>query len=70
MTAILGWVQLLRSSENNEKEVGSAIEMIENSTRVQARIVEDLMDVSRIISGKLHMELRAIELEPLKYPPA
>jgi signal transduction histidine kinase/DNA-binding response OmpR family regulator len=65
MTAILGWVQLLRYSENDEQEVGSAIEMIENSTRVQARIIEDLMDVSRIIVGKLHLESEAIELEPL-----
>ncbi len=65
MTAILGWVQLLRYSDNDEHEVGSAIEMIENSTRVQARIIEDLMDVSRIIAGKLHLECEAIELEPL-----
>ena len=65
MTAILGWVQLLRYSENDEQQVGSAIEMIENSTRVQARIIEDLMDVSRIIVGKLHLEYEAIELEPL-----
>lgn len=65
MTAILGWVQFLRSSDNDEQDVVSAIEMIENSTRVQARIIEDLMDVSRIIAGKLHLERAAIELEPL-----
>ena len=65
MTAILGWVQLLRSSDGDEHDVGSAIEMIENSTRVQARIIEDLMDVSRIIAGKLHLECAATELGPL-----
>jgi signal transduction histidine kinase/CheY-like chemotaxis protein len=65
MTAILGWVQVLRYEDIDQQEVGSAIEMIENSTRVQARIIEDLMDVSRIISGKLHLEYGAIELEPL-----
>lgn len=65
MTAILGWVQLLRYTDNNEEYVSAAIEMIENSTRVQARIIEDLMDVSRIIAGKLHLEFGAIELEPL-----
>jgi hypothetical protein len=65
MTAILGWVQLLRSSGNSADDVDAAIEMIENSTRVQARIVEDLLDVSRIISGKLRMEFSAVELEPL-----
>jgi signal transduction histidine kinase/CheY-like chemotaxis protein len=65
MTAILGWVQLLRYSQNDEHEIASAIEMIENSTRVQARIIEDLMDVSRIIAGKLHLEYGAVELEPL-----
>lgn len=65
MTAILGWVQLLRYSNNDENDVSAAIEMIENSTRVQARIIEDLLDVSRIIAGKLSLQFGAIELEPL-----
>jgi signal transduction histidine kinase/DNA-binding response OmpR family regulator len=65
MTAILGWVQMLRSAENTADDIDSAIEMIENSTRVQARIIEDLLDVSRIIAGKLSLEFAPVELEPL-----
>jgi signal transduction histidine kinase/CheY-like chemotaxis protein len=65
MTAILGWVQILRAGGNTADDVDGAIEMIENSTRVQARIIEDLMDVSRIISGKLSLQFAPVELEPL-----
>lgn len=65
MTAILGWVQMLRLEGNSADDVDSAIEMIENSTRVQARIIEDLLDVSRIIVGKLSLAFAPVELEPL-----
>lgn len=65
MTAILGWVQMLRLEGNSAGDIDSAIEMIENSTRVQARIIEDLLDVSRIIVGKLSLEFAPVELEPL-----
>src|SRR5439155_1229297 len=45
--------------------VAAAIEMIESSTRVQARLVEDLLDVSRIIAGKLRVDLAPVELRPV-----
>jgi signal transduction histidine kinase len=65
MTAILGWVQLLRDGELDGVDVGNAIRMIEASTKVQAHLVEDLLDVSRIIAGKLKIQATAIELRPL-----
>jgi len=65
MTAILGWVQLLRGGELDGKDVEDAIRMIEASTKVQAHLVEDLLDVSRIIAGKLKIQSTAIELRPL-----
>lgn len=65
MTAILGWVQMLKSEGLTGDDVGSAISMIEASTRVQARLVEDLLDVSRIISGKLKLTPEPVELAPL-----
>jgi len=65
MTAILGWVQLLRGGELDGKDVEDAIRMIEASTKVQAHLVEDLLDVSRIIAGKLKIQPTAIELRPL-----
>jgi signal transduction histidine kinase/response regulator RpfG family c-di-GMP phosphodiesterase len=65
MTGILGWVQMLKSDGMEQTEVAAAIEMIESSTRVQARLVEDLLDVSRIIAGKLRVDLAPVELRPV-----
>jgi CheY-like chemotaxis protein len=65
MTGILGWVQMLKSEGMERTDVASAIEMIESSTRVQARLVEDLLDVSRIIAGKLRVDLAPVELRPV-----
>jgi len=65
MTGILGWVQMLKSDGMEQTDVAAAIEMIESSTRVQARLVEDLLDVSRIIAGKLRVDLAPVELRPV-----
>ncbi|MEA2325052.1 MAG: hypothetical protein QOE68_11, partial [Thermoanaerobaculia bacterium] len=65
MTGILGWVQMLKSEGMEQTDVAAAIEMIESSTRVQARLVEDLLDVSRIIAGKLRVDLAPVELRPV-----
>ena len=65
MTGILGWVQMLKSDGMEQADIAAAIEMIESSTRVQARLVEDLLDVSRIIAGKLRVDLAPVELRPV-----
>jgi len=65
MTGILGWVQMLKIDGVEQRDVDAAIEMIESSTRVQARLVEDLLDVSRIIAGKLRVDLAPVELRPV-----
>lgn len=65
MTAIRGWIQLLQEGALDAGEASSALSMIDTSTRVQARIVEDLMDVSRIMAGKLMIEPSNIQLAPV-----
>lgn len=65
MTSILGWVQLLKGADPGRADIEEAVRMIESSTRVQAALVEDLLDVSRIISGKLRIVATATELGPL-----
>lgn len=65
MTAILGWIQMLRCGDLDGPDVASALSMIESSTKVQAHLIEDLLDVSRIIAGKLKIQPAAIELAPL-----
>ncbi len=58
LSAILGWVQLLQMSERTDALVDNGLEVIERNARAQAKIIEDLLDVSRIISGKLQLELK------------
>jgi signal transduction histidine kinase len=65
MTAIRGWIQMLKLGDLNPGEATEALSMIETSTKVQAHIIEDLMDVSRIIAGKVMIEPAAIELAPV-----
>jgi len=65
LTAILGWASILRTSKLDEAATRRAIETIERSARAQRQIVEDVLDVSRIITGKLRLELRPVELRPL-----
>jgi signal transduction histidine kinase/CheY-like chemotaxis protein len=62
LNSILGWVQILRSGRIDEAGVRRGLETIERSSRAQAQLIDDLLDVSRIISGKLRLELRPVSL--------
>jgi signal transduction histidine kinase len=65
MTAIRGWIQMLKTGDLPPEEATDALSMIEASTKVQAHIIEDLMDVSRIIAGKIMIEPAVIPLAPV-----
>jgi PAS domain S-box-containing protein len=60
LTAILGWLHLLRTGRPTQVE--RAIETIERNAHAQAHIVDDVLDVSRIITGKLHLESERVDL--------
>ncbi|MFZ2491371.1 MAG: ATP-binding protein [Thermoanaerobaculia bacterium] len=62
MTSILGWVQFLRSGEFAEDELAEALQTIESSARLQAHLIDDMLDVSRIILGKFQVDLRPVRL--------
>ncbi len=62
LNAILGWTQLVRSGSLDEATTAEALKTIERNTRAQAQIIEDLLEVSRIISGKLRLTLAPVEL--------
>ena len=62
LTSITGWIQLLELGKLNAAQTRSAIETIERSARVQARLIDDLLDMSRIISGKLRLEVRDVDV--------
>ncbi|MES1022460.1 ATP-binding protein [Gloeocapsa sp. BRSZ] len=65
LNAMLGWSQLLRSQKLNEATRSRALEAIERNARGQANLIEDLLDISRIITGKLRLHVRPIELVPV-----
>jgi len=60
--AILIWTQLLRNEQLDEAATARALGMIERSTRTLAQLIDDLLDVSRIIAGKLRIEARPVDL--------
>ncbi|HVQ26072.1 MAG TPA: ATP-binding protein, partial [Planctomycetota bacterium] len=62
LTPILGWVQILRRSGTGNAQVLQAAEVIERNVRAQTQIVSDLLDMSRIISGKVRLELAPTDL--------
>jgi signal transduction histidine kinase len=61
MTSIIGWTSLLRKSESDPELMPLALASIEQSAHLQARLVDDLLDVSRISSGKLSLEVSDID---------
>jgi len=62
LTAMLGWVLMLRSGRLTGDEAAGALASIERNTRVQAQLINDLLDVSRIVAGKLTIEKRPVDL--------
>jgi CheY-like chemotaxis protein/two-component sensor histidine kinase len=62
---MLTWVRLLRTARLDPATTTRALEAIERNARSQAQLVEDLLDVSRIITGKLRLDARAVALESI-----
>ena len=65
LNSVLGWTQILRRSPWQEELRGQALDAIERGVGAQTRLIEDLLDVSRMISGKLRIEIQIVELMPL-----
>ncbi len=62
LTVILGWLGSLRHGDMNEEMTARALEVIERNAKAQAQIIEDILDVSRIASGKLRLEIKPVHL--------
>lgn len=65
LNSILGWVHILRQGLGSSEEYAHGLEVIERSARAQTRLIDDLLDVSRIVAGKLVLKLRTTPLLPL-----
>ena len=62
LNAILGWSEILRTGEPDHAEVREGIEVIERNARSQARLVEDVLEVSRIICGKVRLQVGMVKI--------
>ena len=62
LTPILGWAAMLKAGRLNKQQTVHGVEVIEKSARVQSALIEDLLDVSRIITGKLRLDRKPINL--------
>jgi signal transduction histidine kinase len=56
LTPVVGWIKLLRSGSLDEKSISQALDAIERNAWLQSRLIDDLLDTSRIATGKLHFE--------------
>lgn len=65
LNAIIGWTQLLSSRKFDAATTTRAIETIGRNARAQAQLVEDLLDVSRIIQGKVRLNVQPLDMKPL-----
>jgi signal transduction histidine kinase len=62
---MLGWVQVLREKSTSAEMTGRGLQILERNVTLQAKLIEDLMDLSRIISGKLELDRRPLDLAEL-----
>jgi len=62
LTAILGWSQIIKLKPNVAPDLRKATEVIERNARVQSKIIEDLLSMSAIISGKLRLEMQTLDV--------
>jgi PAS domain S-box-containing protein len=65
LNSILGWTKILLSKEVDEKTKRNALETIEKSANVQAKLISDLVDSSKIISGKMNLSFYPVNLKEL-----
>jgi signal transduction histidine kinase len=62
LNAVLGWAHILRTGKLQVDQLKQGLDTIERNARVQAQIIEDLLDMSRIISGKVRLDVGQIDL--------
>jgi PAS domain S-box-containing protein len=65
LNAISGWVQILRTGKVDDDSSAHALEAIERSAKAQAKLIEDILDASRIITGKLRLDVRPVDLSSI-----
>jgi PAS domain S-box-containing protein len=62
LNPILGWAKLLQKGHLDLEQTGQALETIERNAKLQAQLIEDMLDISRILQGKLSMDVSEVDL--------
>jgi PAS domain S-box-containing protein len=62
LNAILGWANLLRSGKLDADHIERALEIVERNAKAQSKLIEGVLDVSRIVSGKLQLDVRPLQV--------
>lgn len=65
LNAILGWTMMLRHGQVPAERVMAALDVVDRNARAQAQLIEDVLDVARVITGKLRLELAPVDLPTL-----
>lgn len=65
LSAILGWVHLLKKRAGNSPEIAKGVDTIERNARAQARLIEELLDMSRIVAGNVHLDWQSLAPQTL-----
>jgi signal transduction histidine kinase/CheY-like chemotaxis protein len=67
LNSIVGWAHLLQAGRNDPATVARAVEVINRSAKMQAQIIGDILDVSRIVTGQLQLDRRAVDIASLMH---
>ncbi|MBE8971185.1 GAF domain-containing protein [Nostocales cyanobacterium LEGE 12452] len=65
LNSMLGWVQLMRNRKWNEATTSKALETIERNAQLQRKLIEDILDISRIVQGQIRLNIRKVDLLPI-----
>ena len=63
LNAILGWASLVAGRPDDAAMIARGLDAVVRNARIQNRLIEDLLDISRIVSGKLHLQSSTVEVE-------
>jgi PAS domain S-box-containing protein len=62
LTSIIGWLRMMREGMLDQAAIGKALETIERNAQSQAQLIEDLLDISKIISGKMQLKIKPLDM--------
>ncbi|WP_445630547.1 ATP-binding protein [Nostoc sp. DSM 114167] len=65
LNSMLGWVQLIRTRKWDEATTSKALETIERNAKLQRKLIEDILDISRIVQGQIRLNIRKVDLVPI-----